>query len=241
MSPAAQHDGELCSTLGYQFREPGVLEEALTHSSVERPHGQTRADYERLEFLGDRVLGLVVADMLLHLYPESDAGALARRFNTLVRRESLAEVATQIGLGAHIRLSKSEHGAGGRRKPAILADVCEAVIGALYIDGGLEPAAAFIRGQWEPMAKKLARAPKDAKTALQEWAHARGLEGPTYAVLEQTGPDHDPVFTIEAILKGHEPEIGEGRSKRVAEQAAAEALLGRLEDGGATPREPVPE
>ncbi len=203
MSPAAQHDGELCSTLGYQFREPGVLEEALTHSSVERPHGQTRADYERLEFLGDRVLGLVVADMLLHMYPDSDAG--------------------------------------GRRKPAILADVCEAVIGALYIDGGLEPAAAFIRGQWEPMAKKLARAPKDAKTALQEWAHARGLEGPTYAVLEQTGPDHDPVFTIEAILKGHKPEIGEGRSKRVAEQAAAEALLKRLEDGGATPREPVPE
>lgn len=231
MSPAAPRVDDLSSILGHRFRDPGVLEEALTHSSVERPRGQAKGDYERLEFLGDRVLGLVIADLLLHLYPESDAGALARRFNTLVRRESLAEVAEQIGLGAHIRLSKSEHGAGGRRKPAILADVCEAVIGALYVDGGLEPAAGFIRRYWDPMAEKLARAPKDAKTALQEWAHARGLEGPVYEVVGQAGPDHDTVFTVEVRLKGREPAKGEGRSKRVAEQGAAEVMLKRLKRG----------
>ncbi len=228
MSQTAPPDDDLSSILGHRFRDPGILEEALTHPSVERPRGQTKNDYERLEFLGDRVLGLVIADLLLHLYPDSDAGALARRFNTLVRRETLADVAECIGLGPYIRLSKSEHGAGGRRKPAILADVCEAVIGALYIDGGLEPAADFIRGQWDPMARKLARAPKDAKTALQEWAHARSLEGPVYDVVEQTGPDHDPVFTVEVHLTDRKPAKGEGRSKRVAEQAAAEVMLEQL-------------
>ena len=228
MSQTARPDDDLSSILGHRFGDPGILEEALTHSSIERPRGQTKGDYERLEFLGDRVLGLVIADLLLHLYPDSDAGALALRFNTLVRRETLADVAEQIGLGPHIRLSKSEHGAGGRRKPAILADVCEAVIGALYIDGGLEPAAGFICRQWDPMAKKLARAPKDAKTALQEWAHARALEGPVYDVVAQAGPDHDPVFTVEVHLKGRDAEKGEGRSKRVAEQAAAEVMLDRL-------------
>jgi len=228
LSPAARPDDDLSSILEHRFRDPGILEEALTHPSVERPRGQTKGDYERLEFLGDRVLGLVIADLLLHLYPDSDSGALARRFNTLVRRESLADVAEQIGLGSHIRLSKSEHGAGGRRKPAILADVCEAVIGALYIDGGLEPAAGFIRRQWEPMAKTLAHAPKDAKTALQEWAHARSLEGPVYDVGGQAGPDHDPVFSVEVRLKDLKPAKGEGRSKRVAEQAAAEMMLKRL-------------
>ena len=219
---------DLSTLLGHQFRDPSLLEEALTHSSVERPRGQARNDYERLEFLGDRVLGLVIADRLLRLYPESDAGALARRFNTLVRQESLAEVAEQIGLGAHIRLSKSEHGAGGRQKPAILADVCEAVIGAMFVDGGLKPAAEFVRRHWDPMAEKLAGAPRDAKTALQEWAHARGLEPPAYEVVERAGPDHDTVFTVEVHLKDRKPARGKGRSKRVAEQAAAEVMLEQL-------------
>jgi ribonuclease-3 len=232
LSREARRNDELSSTLGHRFGNPALLEEALTHPSVERPRGQTKGDYERLEFLGDRVLGLVIADRLLRLYPDSDAGALARRYNTLVRRETLAEVAETIGLGEHIRLSKSEHGAGGREKPAILADVCEAVIGAVYVDGGLEPAADFIRRHWDPMAEKLARAPKDAKTALQEWAHARGLEGPVYDVVGQAGPDHDTFFTVEVRLKDREAAKGEGRSKRVAEQAAAELMLERLQRGG---------
>lgn len=231
MSREARRDHELSSILGHRFSNPALLEEALTHPSVERPRGGATSDYERLEFLGDRVLGLVVADRLLQLYPESDAGALARRYNTLVRRETLAEVAEKIGLGDHVRLSKSEHGAGGRQKPAILADVCEAVIGAVYVDGGLVPAEAFIRRHWDPMAETLARAPKDAKTALQEWAHARGQEGPAYDVVEQAGPDHDTFFTVEVRLKGQDPAKGEGRSKRVAEQAAAEVMFERLQHG----------
>ncbi len=236
MSPAPRAD-DLPSVLGHRFGNPNLLDEALTHPSVERPPGKARGDYERLEFLGDRVLGVVIADLLLHLYPDSDAGALALRFNALVRRESLAEVAEKIGLGAHIRMSKSEHNAGGRRKPAILADVCEAVIGALYVDGGLEPAAGFIRRNWDPLAERVARAPKDAKTALQEWAHARGLEAPVYAVVGKAGPDHDTVFSVEVHLKGRKPAKGEGRSKRVAEQGAAEAMLKRLK----RQRKPAPK
>ncbi len=220
---------DLLSILGHRFDDPDLLDQALTHPSVERPRDSAAKDYERLEFLGDRVLGLVVADHLLRLYPDSDAGALARRFNTLVRQESLAGVAERIGLGAHIHLSKSEKGSGGRKKPAILGDVCEAVIGALYVDGGLEAAAAFIHRYWDPLAKEVAGAPKDAKTALQEWAHARALDAPLYEVVSQSGPPHDTIFTVEVRMTGRKPARGEGRTKRVAEQAAAGAMLDRLE------------
>ena len=219
---------DLCAQLGHSFADPAILDEALTHASADRRRERTR-DNERLEFLGDRVLGLVIADHLLRRYAAADAGALARQFNTLVRRESLAEVAARIGLGDHLRLSKSERGSGGDRKPAILADACEAVIGALYVDGGLEAAAGFIHRFWDVMAEGVARAPKDAKTALQEYTQARGLDGPVYSVVEEAGPPHDALFTIEVRVGGTPSAAGSGRSKRAAEQAAAEVMLAGLD------------
>ena len=221
---------DLCAQLGHSFADTAILEEALIHASANRRSGNA-PDNERLEFLGDRVLGVVIADHLLRRYETADAGALARQFNTLVRRESLAEIAAQIGLGDHLKLSKSELSSGGDRKPAILADACEAVIGALYVDGGLEAAAGFIHRYWDARAEDVAQAPKDAKTALQEFAQARALGRPVYTVVEQAGPPHDARFTIEVRIEGAPPAAGNGRSKRAAEQGAAGALLARLEDG----------
>ena len=220
---------DLCAQLGHSFTDPTILDEALSHASVERRRGRGR-DNQRLEFLGDRVLGLVIADHLLRRYDAADAGALARQFNTLVRRESLAKVAARIGLGDHLRLSKSERASGGGSKPAILADACEAVIGALYVDGGLDAAGGFIHRFWDAMAEGVARATKDAKTALQEFAQARALGAPVYTVVEQAGPPHDTHFTIEVSVDGTPPAAGSGRSKRTAEQAAAKAMLAALED-----------
>lgn len=208
--------------LGHRFGQPDLLIEALTHGSVE---GRARRDYQRLEFLGDRVLGLIVAGDLLARHPEADAGGLARRLNELVREETLAGVATAIGLGRHLRLSKSEDEQGGRAKPAILADVCEAVIAALYLDGGLSAAEYFVRTHWSGLAATLAAAPKDAKSELQEFAQSLGKKPPTYKVIEETGPAHSPRFVVEARLAGFAPTRGEGNAKRVAEQAAAQALL----------------
>lgn len=215
--------GPLEDLLGHRFARPDLLIEALTHGSVE---GRAKRDYQRLEFLGDRVLGLIVAGDLLARHPEADAGGLARRLNELVREETLAGVAQAIGLGRHLRLSKSEDEQGGRAKPAILADVCEALIGALYLDGGLEAAENFVRRHWAAQAATLAAsAPKDPKSALQEYAQARGKKPPTYSVIEASGPDHSPRFLVEARVPGFAPARGEGGSKRAAEIAAAKALL----------------
>ena len=169
--------------LAYQFRRPDLLEEALTHSSASPTRGSRsgggasptepakyRYAYERLEFLGDRVLGLVVAEMLFDQFPTENEGALARRHAALVRREALARVAIILGLDGALIMSKGEEESGGRRNPAMLADACEAVLGAVYGDGGLEPAGAIIRRHWEPLMAEAATPPKDAKTALQEWA-----------------------------------------------------------------------
>jgi ribonuclease-3 len=219
---------KLLSALGHSFANPELLDEALTHPSATTRKSTRRGegrDYDRLEFLGDRVLGLVIADLLLKTYPQADAGRLARRYNELVRRETLADIATRIDLGQHMRFARAERDAGGGAKPALLANACEAVIAALYLDGGLEVAAAFIHRYWDTLADGLTTAPKDAKTRLQEWAHAIGAPPPVYAEVSRDGPPHEPVFTIEVSLKGIGTAEGQGSAKRTGEQAAAEILL----------------
>ncbi|WP_040485948.1 ribonuclease III [Lutibaculum baratangense] len=214
----------LTERLGHAFSDPELLVRALTHASVQGG-GET---YQRLEFLGDRVLGLVVADALFRMYPKADEGELSPRFTRLVRRETCAEVAREADLGRHIRLGPGESTSGGRTKDAILADVCEAVMGALYVDGGLEAARGFIERYWgDRLAQKVERL-KDAKTALQEWAHSQGHQRtPAYREVERAGPDHAPVFTVEVQVEGVRPATGQGSSKRIAEQSAAEAMLVR--------------
>lgn len=201
---------------------------ALTHSSYGATQGQGKPrNFERLEFLGDRVLGLVIADLLFAHFPETDEGGLAKRLNALVRKETCALVAEKIDLGAYLLMSPGEAGAGGRSKMAILGNACEALIGAVYLDGGLDAARRFIETNWLELIDEVRSAPQDAKTTLQEWAQARGLEPPTYEVKRREGPDHAPTFTITVTLKDKGPADGVGSSKRSAEQAAAETMLRR--------------
>lgn len=219
-------EDEFATLLGYRFRDPALLTEALTHASLDGGRKQkTGPDNDRLEFLGDRVLGLVIASHLLATFEDADAGGLARRYNSLVRRETLAKVARKLDLGAYLRMSKAEEKSGGRSKSAMLADGCEAVIAALYLDGGLEAASTFIHTHWDSLVGKDGQAGRDAKTALQEWAHAAGLHPPMYEEVERGGPAHDPHFVVAASLEGYPPAQGEGTSKRRAQQAAATALL----------------
>ena len=210
--------------LGHFFKDKDLLKRALTHASAD-----ARASNERLEFLGDRVLGLVIADKLHALFPQDSEGALALKLNALVRKEACAQAAEAAHLDAHLILAASEAGSGGRKKAVILAGACEAVIAALYLDGGMEAARAFILRYWDGQFGALNDDMRDAKTALQEWAQARkGGGGPAYKLVSREGPDHAPVFVIEARVSGAEPVIGQGRSKREAEQAAAKALLESL-------------
>jgi len=225
---------ELERVLGHRFEDRALLEAALTHPSVGRQNSG-RYHYERLEFLGDRVLGLVIAELLLTRYPTENEGALTRRLVALVRREAVLEVAHAIGLDRFLRASAAASGASRRERETALADGCEALIGALYLDGGLEAAASFIRRAWTPLLEAAAAPAQDAKTALQEWAQARGLPLPAYKVVVREGPAHRPAFTVEARVAGSAPAIGTGGSKRAAEQIAAAALLERLRaehDGG---------
>ena len=219
---------DLSRRLGHAFAEPGLLYQALTHSSAAGSVGEVARSYERLEFLGDRVLGLIVADMLLDRFPGEPEGALARRHAFLVSREALAEVARALDLGAFLRVSRGEDEGGGRTKPALLADVCEALIGALYRDGGLQVARAFVAPHWSPLLDQDRTPPRDAKTGLQEWAQGRGLPLPAYREVAREGPAHDPRFTVAVTVGDLPPAKGSGRSKRLAEQAAARQLLARL-------------
>jgi len=222
--------GELEDILGHAFAEPSLLGEAVTHASVSGGYGGPggRGDYERLEFLGDRVLSLVVAELLMARFPEAREGDLAFRHVALVRRETIAGIAAKIGLGRFLKLSRGEEESGGRDNPAILGDAMEAVIAALFLDGGLEAAGKFITAHWSEPMLSVTAPPKDAKTLLQEWAQGVGKGLPAYDVLGREGPDHDPVFTVEVSVAGLDPARGEGASKRSAEQAAAEALLERI-------------
>lgn len=218
------------TALGHRFARPGLLAEALTHPSAASP---ARADNQRLEFLGDRVLGLVIAEALCAAFPGEAEGTLAPRLNALVRRETLAEIAAEIGLGPHLTLGRSENISGGRRKIAILADAMEAVIAALYLDGGLDAARRFILERWHARLHTPAEAPQDAKTRLQEWAQGRGLAPPAYRVLGREGPDHAPLFTIEAALSTGQAARADAPSKKAAEQAAAARLLDDILGPGA--------
>lgn len=212
--------------LGHRFATPSHLLRALTHASaVAEDRLAPGESYQRLEFLGDRVLALVIADMLLDAFPAADEGELARRLNGLVRNESCAEVALSIGLDEWIRLGGGENQSGGRRKAAILGDVCEAVIGALFLDGGLPAARAFIERHWRALMVNWSTPLRDAKTTLQEWAQGRGLPTPKYAIVDRSGPDHEPNFVVEVAIEGTSPLLGKGRSRREAEQKAATAML----------------
>ncbi len=212
--------------LGHNFAKPDILIRAVTHSSMVSPH---RDDNQRLEFLGDRVLGLVMAEALLKADPAAPEGLLAPRYNALVRREACADVARQIDLGAVLKLGRSEMKSGGRRKEALLADAMEAVIAAIYQDGGFDAARAAILRLWGDRIHNVAADARDAKTALQEWAQARGEAPPQYIEVARTGPDHQPVFTIEVRLASGPTEQATAGSKRHAEQAAATALLKKVD------------
>ena len=216
---------ELAEILDYEFNDPELAQVALTHRSAT---GRGEPTYERLEFLGDRVLALVIADLLYEHYPREEEGALAKRLVALVRGETLAEVGARLNLAPLMILSKGEEDAGGRANTAILADVCEALIGAIYRDGGLEPARRFIERHWHDRMTAEETPPKDAKTTLQEWAQGNGYDLPAYRTVRRSGPDHAPHFTIEVRVGEFPPERGDGASKRVAEQAAAELLLEHL-------------
>lgn len=213
--------------IGYRFADLDHLERALTHSSAISPGKRIERSYQRLEFLGDRVLGLVVADMLYKRYPKSNEGDLSRTLNTLVRKETCAEIARQLDLGKEMILGESEARSGGAEKDAILGDVTEAVIGAIYLDGGLAPAASFIERNFEQFLSDGQASRADAKTTLQEWAQARGLEPPSYVLVERTGPDHAPQFTIAVDLVGFDRIEAIGPSKKIAEHKAAELFLVR--------------
>tara|TARA_R110002051_G_scaffold20631_3_gene55979 strand:- start:15290 stop:15973 length:684 start_codon:yes stop_codon:yes gene_type:complete len=215
-----------CGRLGYDFAKPDFLVRSVTHSSMVSPH---RDDNQRLEFLGDRVLGLVMAEALLTADPSAPEGLLAPRFNALVRREACADVARQIDLGAVLKLGRSEMKSGGRRKEALLADAMEAVIAAVYQDGGFEAARRVILHLWGKRVGDVADDARDAKTSLQEWAQARGEVPPQYLEVARTGPDHQPIFTIEVRLASGPSEQATAGSKRHAEQAAAAALLQKVE------------
>ena len=225
----AATDAGLEARIGHVFARRELLEVALTHVSGASGDGRS---YQRLEFLGDRVLGLVVAEMLFTEFPDANEGELSRRLAGLVRKESCAEVAADLGVGAHIRLGPSEIQAGGRSRPAILADVCEALIGAVFVDGGFPAAAAFVRTAWRDRMLAPRRALRDPKTMLQEWAQGRGRPTPVYEEVERSGPAHAPRFVISVTVPGSPPAEGAGTSKRAAEQAAAEALMARQGVGG---------
>jgi ribonuclease-3 len=173
----------------------------------------------------------VVADLLYKRFPHEAEGALAQRLSELVRRETLGDVGTTLGLGRYLRLAKGEEAAGERQNPALLANACEAVFGALYLDGGLSVARRLIEAHWMPLIEAERRPPRDAKTALQEWAQGHRLPLPAYTEIAREGPDHEPHFTVEVVVEDKGAARGEGRSKRLAEQAAAERLLARFRTG----------
>ncbi len=212
--------------IGHEFSRADLLVRALTHSSMSSP---TRSDNQRLEFLGDRVLGLTMADALLAADKDANEGQLAPRFNALVRKETCAEVARDIDLGEVLKLGRSEMLSGGRRKQALLADAMEAVIGAVFLDAGFDVAQALVLRLWGDRVQTVKADARDAKTSLQEWAQARRQTPPDYELLDRSGPDHAPEFLIRVTLASGETAEARANSKRQAEQAAAKTLLAQVE------------
>lgn len=210
----------LTKLVGHTFDKPSLLDEALTHPSLSGSY-----NYQRLEFLGDRVLGLSVATWLLEAFPSEAEGVLNRRFTSLVRKETLAEMARKLHIIDALKLTSGAESEGTRDKEAVQADLCEAVIGAMYLDGGFKVADAFIRKHWTPLMSEGVEAVKDYKTLLQEWCQARALPLPDYTVTDRSGPDHSPLFTIEASVDGQGTATAQGAAKRLAEQASAKELF----------------
>lgn len=228
MSRKAKDRTVLEEKIGYRFADKSLLERALTHISAISGGPQNRvASYQRLEFLGDHVLGVVISNMLYHAFQKANEGELSRRLADLVRKETCAEVGRDMDLGPALRLGNSESHAGGRVRVTILADACEALIGAVFIDGGYDAAAAVIERFWKDRMLTPLRPLRDPKTMLQEWAQARGLPTPAYQELARTGPHHHPEFRVAVVLPNRPPAEGLGGSKRAAEQAAAAAMLTR--------------
>ncbi|PZX16635.1 ribonuclease-3 [Palleronia aestuarii] len=225
MKLSAEHE-DFSRRLGHDFADPALLIRALTHGSIS---SRSRPDNQRLEFLGDRVLGLVMAEALLAADPGAAEGQLAPRYNALVRKETCADVARQIDLGAVLRLGRSETLSGGRRKDALLGDATEAVIAAIYLDGGFDAARNVVLRLWGDRIARVKADARDPKTALQEWAQARRQSPPEYREIARDGPDHAPLFTIEVRLSDGRTARGRATSKRAAEQEAAQALLEILE------------
>jgi len=227
LSPDADF-AALQGRLGHVFAEPGLLRDALTHPSLTTPrrHGaHAPSPYERLEFLGDRVVGLAVAEMLWRSFPDEPEGDLSRRFTALVCQDSIADVALELGLDREILLCEGTEKENGRANPSILSDACEAVLGAVFADAGFEAARAIVQRLWKDRIARVTRPPRDAKTALQEWAQGRGLPLPSYAVLSREGPSHAPTFHIRVTVADAGEAEAEGSSKRAAEQTAAATLL----------------
>ncbi len=215
--------------LGYEFKTPTLLEEALTHPSASFKNAQNvTINYERLEFLGDAVLGLVIAELLMHAYPDENEGALAKRQASLVRGEALAKIATQMGIGQYIKMAEGEETMGGRTNPRNIENALEAVIGAIYQDGGLIEAKKFIMKYWGALVHIMALPPKDAKTTLQEWVQSKGYPIPVYEVIQTDGPPHAPMFTIRLQLPDLLPIEAKGESKKKAEKEAAKQMLDQL-------------
>ena len=214
--------------LGYKFADAELLARALTHVSAPTTSGSGRVQsYQRLEFLGDRVLGLVVAGMLYEAYPQATEGELSMRLAKLVRRETCAAVAEDWEVGPHVVMGQGEARAGGRKKAAILSDICESLIGGVYIDGGFAAAKGLVERSWRARMDADIEPERDAKTAVQEWAQARALQAPRYVEVARSGPAHQPQFIMQVELEGFEPLRGEASSKRAAEQAAAQAFLNK--------------
>jgi ribonuclease-3 len=215
--------------IGHSFRQPELLLRAVTHASIS---SATRPDNQRLEFLGDRVLGLVMCEALLGADAKASEGQLAPRFNALVRKETCAEVAREVGLGDVLKLGRSEMMSGGRRKEALLGDAMEAVIAAVYLDAGFDGARALVLRLWAVRVGAVETDARDPKTSLQEWAQARAMPPPVYSELGREGPDHEPLFTVQVRLENGAAETASAKSKRIAEQLAARALLEHLKTAG---------
>jgi ribonuclease-3 len=214
--------------IGHVFADSKLLATALTHVSALKNPSDRWGSYQRLEFLGDHVLGLIVSDMLFRTYPNADEGELSKRLSDLVRRETCAEVAKTMGLLEAIKLGAVGAGdASDRLRRSVLGDICEAVIGAVYLDGGYDAAQKMVERAWGDRLRKPMRALRDPKTVLQEWAQGKGLPTPTYREVERTGPHHDPQFRVTVELPGMETAEGLGSTKRAAEKAAALSLLKR--------------
>lgn len=210
--------------IGYTFKDKNSLKRALTHSSVQ---GSEWGNYERLEFLGDRVLGFLIAEMLYQFFPQASEGELSVRLNGLVNARVCADIALGMGLSDMIYVGFEMKDLRGHRLANMYADVIEALIAAIYHDGGLEKARLFVQKYWRDRAVQMNAGRRDAKTELQEWAHTQGGVQPHYRILERLGPDHDPVFVVEANVSGFKSGIGRGNSKRHAERMAAEEILRR--------------